>query len=306
MELNIVFGTGNTAEKLLRFEEKLNIGFFIDNSITKQGNIFHGKKVKSPDEILTTEFEYLIIASEQYYEEINRQCVEQLKIAIEKIIIFHDNDYDKSIVTTVDINKIVPYTEIIIPWKKARINIEVPLHGETYKAKERRIREGFFDRYCNGEGLDIGFGNDLVLPDCYGWEFCNGNAQYLREVEDESFDYVHSSHCIEHMVDVRIALKNWFRVVKKEGYLLLLLPHRELYEKRKTLPSKWNPDHKHMFLIGKRELPDTLDIIEEIREGLETGYQIIYAKECSEGWSIPDPNTHSNGEYSIEIVIKKL
>lgn len=59
-----------------------------------------------------------------------------------------------------------------------------------------------------------------------------------------------------------------------------------------------------MFLIGEAEAPDTLDIVEEIRESL-TKYDILYIKKCDEGHTIDDPEVHSDGEYSIEIVIKK-
>ena len=193
----------------------------------------------------------------------------------------------------------------IISFEKRPIKGNLPSGEETGKAHARRQREGFFDKYCNGEGLDIGCASDPLTPTCSGWELSNGDAQYLRGIEDESFDFVYSSHCLEHMRDVRIALKNWFRVVRRGGTLILYIPHRNLYEKIKTLPSKWNIDHKHMFLIGEVEAPDTLDIVEEIRESL-TGYDILYIKKCDEGHTIENTDVHSDGEYSIEIVIKKL
>ena len=121
--------------------------------------------------------------------------------------------------------------------------------GETGKAQNRRKREGFFEKYCQGEGLDIGCGNDPVVDGVYGWDLMNGDAQYLKGVEDDSLDFVYSSHCLEHMIDVRIALYNWFRVLKAGGYLILYIPHRDLYEK-KELPSRFNPHHKHMFILG--------------------------------------------------------
>ena len=135
----------------------------------------------------------------------------------------------------------------------------------------------------------------------------NGDAQYLQGVGDEEFDYVYSSHCLEHVDDVRCALKNWFRVVKKGGFLLLYIPHRDLYEKKDRLPSRFNPHHKHMFLIGKAEPPDTLDIEEEIRSSLPGGgYSIEYVKTCSDGYVSYSDTTPSAGEYSIECVIRKI
>ena len=194
-----------------------------------------------------------------------------------------------------------------VPFKKEPAKI-YPLgyESETAKAHDRRVREGFFDKYTNrGGGLDIGYGGDPVIPNCCGWDFKNGDAQYLAGIEDETFDFVYSSHCLEHMYDVRIALKNWFRVVKRGGYLLLAIPHRDLYEKKTQLPSRWNFDHKHMFLIGKSEPPDTLDIVEEIKNSLDD-FDIKYIKACDEGHTITDPLVHSDGEYQIEIVIQKL
>lgn len=200
---------------------------------------------------------------------------------------------------------IIPKTKPKVPFEKKPAEIYQHYEGETSRAHDRRAREGFFDKYCQGEGLDVGYGGDVITPTASGWDFRNGDAQYLSGIEEESFDYVYSSHCLEHMYDVRTALKNWFRVVRRGGYLLLAIPHRDLYEKRTQLPSRWNPDHKHMFLIGRAEPPDTLDIVEEIRESLN-GYDIKYIKACDYGHTITDPNRHSDGEYQIEIVIQKL
>lgn len=199
---------------------------------------------------------------------------------------------------------IIPKSKPEIPFEKKPAEIYQHYEGETSRSHARRKREGFFEKYCRGEGLDIGYGGDILTPECSGWDFRNGDAQYLSGIEAESFDFVYSSHCLEHMYDVRTALKNWFRVVRRGGFLILAIPHRDLYEKRTQLPSRWNGDHKHMFLIGKAEPPDTLDIIEEVRESLND-YDIKYVKACDEGHTITDPNRHSDGEYQIEMVIQK-
>ena len=176
--------------------------------------------------------------------------------------------------------------------------------GETSKAHSRRVKEGFVENYCKGEGLDIGFGSDLITNDAKGYDFEHGNAQYLKGVKDNSYDFVYSSHTIEHLPDPAEGVKNWFRVVKPGGYLILYLPHRDLYEKKKTLPSRFNPDHRHFFLIDRYEEPDTVGVVPMIEKTL-TDFEIIYAKECSEGHTITDPELHSNGEFSIEVVIRK-
>jgi SAM-dependent methyltransferase len=175
---------------------------------------------------------------------------------------------------------------------------------ETTRARPRREREGFFDRYCQGAGIDIGYGGDPVTPSCRGWDFEHGDAHFLKGVPDESFDFVYSSHTLEHMDDPEAAIRNWWRVLKPGGHLLLYIPHRDLYEKRMHLPSRWNAEHKHFFLVDRDDLPDTIGVLPLLSRAL-TGYRVIYAKACDEGHTITDPSRHSDGEYSIEAVVQK-
>jgi len=175
---------------------------------------------------------------------------------------------------------------------------------ETSKARGRRVREGFFERYCRGIGLDIGYGGDLLAPNCRPWDIEHGDALHLRPLKDASFDFIYSSHTLEHMPDPSLALKNWWRVLKLGGYLILYIPYRDLYEKKRELPSRWNPDHKFYFLVDEDDPPVTLGIVPLIRRSLSEA-EIIYARVCREGFTLTDPDVHSDGEYSIEVVTQK-
>jgi SAM-dependent methyltransferase len=175
---------------------------------------------------------------------------------------------------------------------------------ETSKARGRRVREGFFERYCRGIGLDIGYGGDLLAPNCRPWDIEHGDALHLRPLKDASFDFIYSSHTLEHMSDPSAALKNWWRVLKPGGYLILYIPHRDLYEKKWGLPSRWNPDHKFYFLVDEDDPPVTLGIVPLIRRSLSEA-KIVYAQICREGFTLTDPDVHSDGEYSIEVVAHK-
>jgi SAM-dependent methyltransferase len=176
--------------------------------------------------------------------------------------------------------------------------------AETSKARTRRMRDSFFETFCGGKGLDVGFGGDPVTADCRGWDFEHGDAQYLDGIEDAGYDFVYSSHTLEHMDDPTVALQNWWRAVKPGGYLILYVPHRDLYEKKRTLPSRWSPHHQRFFLIDQDDPPDTVGIVPLLKRSI-SGFEIVYVKECSEGHTITDPETHSDGEYSIEAVIRK-
>lgn len=177
--------------------------------------------------------------------------------------------------------------------------------GETSKAKPRRLREGFFERYCQGRGLDIGYGGDPIVPGAQGWDYEHGDAHYLNGLNDAEFDFVYSSHLLEHLPDSEAALRNWWRVLKPGGYLLLYLPHRDLYEKKTTLPSRFNDDHAHFFLPDRDEAPDTVGVLPLLQRVLP-GCDVVYCKTCDEGYKNPGDNLPSEGEYSIEVVVRKM
>ncbi len=176
--------------------------------------------------------------------------------------------------------------------------------GETAKAHARRMREGFFERYCIGRGLDIGYGGDLLATNCIGWDREHGDAQSLAGVDDDSFDFVYSSHTLEHVVDASEALRNWYRVVKPGGHLILLVPDRDLYEKKLELPSRWNPDHRRFFVLDRDEPPHTIGLLSLISQSIRSA-AVVAARRCAEGHTIVDPALHSDGEYSIEVILRK-
>lgn len=177
---------------------------------------------------------------------------------------------------------------------------------ETSKARNRRLSEGFF-RYCTGKILDVGCGDDPIFKSVEKWdiELGNGDATFMDGVDDQSYDTVHSSHCLEHLLDPVTALKNWFRILKPGGYLILLTPHRELYEKRKTLPSRWNPDHKFFILPDEDDPPHTWSLV-GLLDKTDVDYKLIKLQVCDADHTITDPNIHSDGEYSTECICKKI
>jgi len=179
-----------------------------------------------------------------------------------------------------------------------------PSYGESFKSHVRRQEEGFFDKYCVGDGLDIGYGGDPVVPNVRGWDFEHGDAHYLNGLEDEQFDFVYSSHLLEHLPDIETALVNWWRILKKGGYLILYLPHRDLYEKKKTLPSRFNDDHAHFFLPDVDDPPDTIGLRPLVKR-LFADMELEYCKVCDAGYSSLGDELPSEGEYSIELIARK-
>jgi ADP-heptose:LPS heptosyltransferase len=110
----------------------------------------------------------------------------------------------------------------------------------------------------------------------------------MCDVEDlsvfgsQSMDFVYSSHTLEHISDYKSALKEWWRVVKVRGYLILYLPHKDFYPNMGQNGS--NPDHKHDFLPQ-----DIISAMEEL-----SGWDLL---ECQE--------RNEDQEYSMLLIFQK-
>ena len=103
-----------------------------------------------------------------------------------------------------------------------------------------------------GEGLDIGCGPDPVFPGVMPFDLSHGDANHVTQYIKTQFDFVYSSHCLEHMIDARAAILDWWQLVKPGGVLFLLVPDEDLYEQG-YWPSRFNRDHKWTFTIAKKQ-----------------------------------------------------
>ena len=99
------------------------------------------------------------------------------------------------------------------------------------------------------------------------------------------------SHFLEHVVDYKATLAEWWRVVKPGGHLVLYLPHAELYP-RIGQPGS-NPDHKHDFLPDdilnamKAIATTGADVVEDEVRGAEDEYSFfqVYRKRSDGAWN---------------------
>jgi len=188
---------------------------------------------------------------------------------------------------------------------------------ETKKANARRIRDSRFeDIFFVGKGIDIGAGSDSLSKGIFNniesidiFEANEGDAQeVLKYREKESYDFVYSSHCLEHVVDPEAAIIEWFSLVKPGGYMVITVPDEDLYEQG-VFPSRWNGDHKHTFTIFKQEswspasinvtdLIDCLDNYQVVKIDLLDHKYDYGLKGVDQTWG--------NAEATIEFVLKKV
>lgn len=175
---------------------------------------------------------------------------------------------------------------------------------KTIAAKER---SGFVAKYLSGANiLDIGYRGYLddvvpIVPQAIGVDLnYPGYDGRTLPFADNSQDAVFSSHCLEHIEDFRHALREWYRVLKVGGFMIVTVPHQFLYEKRAGLPSNFNRDHKRFYTPAS--------LMAEVESALAPNtYRVRHLADNDDhfDYTIP-PEKHSGGCYELETVIEKL
>lgn len=189
--------------------------------------------------------------------------------------------------------------------------------GFTNSLKRRMCDVDFVSKYFVGDGIDIGAGNDNInskqnifnkIKSCRLWDLKDGDATYLKTLEDNSFDFIHSSHCLEHLENTKLALENWIRVCKKGGYLIVTVPDEDLYEQG-IWPSRYNYDHKHSFTIYKSSswCPKSVNVLNLLAD-LSHLAEIEKIHLIYSGWEESKKGrdqTLQGVECNIEFILKK-
>jgi len=156
-------------------------------------------------------------------------------------------------------------------------------------------------RYTRGIGMDVGCGPgkafrhmigvdnqkdvdlfgiamqpDLVIADA---------AKLSASVEAASLPYVFSSHLLEHIEDHQACLADWWSCIQEGGYLVLYLPHADLYPNIGTPGA--NPDHVHDFrpqdIVSAMVAVGSWDLLvnEKRDQGREYSFLLVFQKRAS-------------------------
>lgn len=128
--------------------------------------------------------------------------------------------------------------------------------GRTYpeivrEGRATRWIEPVALRFCQGKGLDIGAGSYplpgavVVDPALGPWDAAN-----LPPAPEGGWDYIYSSHTLEHLADWVGALDLWIGQLRTDGCLFLYLPDYSM--------PYWRPWHnrKHRHVMDREVLAD--------------------------------------------------
>lgn len=155
--------------------------------------------------------------------------------------------------------------------------------------------------------IDIGAGKlPLNVPGLkvQQWDKEDGDATLMRGVADSAFATVYSHHCLEHLDDPITALRNWSRLLAAGGHLYVTVPHRDLYEKRRTLPSLFNSDHRTFWLPDRADPPHTFSLYHCVRSACPN-LEFISMRVVNSDYVVTPPEVHAKGDFHLEIVMRK-
>lgn len=190
---------------------------------------------------------------------------------------------------------------------------------ECSKSIARRLHApDFTRRFMVGDGLDIGGGPDPLslyqelfcrITSVRTWDLNDGDAQHMEDVPDESFDFVHSSHCLEHLGDPGQGLRNWLRVLRPGGHLIVTVPDEDLYEQG-VFPSTYNRDHKWTFTVNKTRSwsPRSINVLDLVAE-LGAAAELVRLERLTSTYRFELPRFDQTltpaAESGIEFIIRK-
>ena len=211
---------------------------------------------------------------------------------------------------------------------KKKINKKITHWGDRLQFEFSSI-----EKYLIGNGIDVGCGTNRISPeilsidqqpnkkfahadivhDCHDLEITEPKEwnETTFTFEDNTIDFIFSSHCLEDFEDIKTVFMNWWNKIKLNGYMILLLPDMEpcscdycqsepaktAREKEKRSARYWtiedyeinkrgNPSHKTN--VGKNYIQSMLD-------KLNIKFEMV---QCD---TLPHNKT-----CSIDFVIKKL
>lgn len=144
----------------------------------------------------------------------------------------------------------------------------------------------YIDGYCQGFGLDVGAGYRTLSPSTLtNDKFVSGcdfsyDADKL-EFANNYFDYIYASHVLEHTKDILKSVKEWLRVVKIGGYVVIVGPDKRFTPSlgMVNVDNQHTGDYEFEEIREIMKLLDNADIVNKNPSALPNfSYQIILRK----------------------------
>lgn len=127
----------------------------------------------------------------------------------------------------------------------------------------------FAKYFCSGKGLDIGcMHKQWAFPGAWPIDKNFPDEYDAFNLPDGLFDYIFSSHCLEHLNDWVAALDYWTTKISSGGVIFLYLPH---YSQEYWRP--WN-NRNHLHSLHGEVLRDYFESKRSYNNIIVTGHDL--------------------------------
>lgn len=141
--------------------------------------------------------------------------------------------------------------------------------SETAKYRHLTAKWCYTDGGVPGVGVDIASQGDRVVPWAISFDlpvdefnkYCSNHPPFgtihLRghatrlPFENNSLDFVYSSHLLEDYEDWEPVMREWNRVLKPQGYMIVIVPDKERWAKAIEVGQTPNCSHRHEATLGE-------------------------------------------------------
>ena len=101
--------------------------------------------------------------------------------------------------------------------------------------------------------------------------------------KDSSYDCVLASHCLEHIANPLLALAEWKRVLKNDGLLLLILPHKDgTFDWRRPTTPLAHMIEDYEDAVGEEDMTHLPEILElhDLSRDIPAGTKDQFEQRC--------------------------
>lgn len=128
----------------------------------------------------------------------------------------------------------------------------------------------FAKEFCFGSGLDIGGLFNCDFPGAQIINILNNDKWNAENLPNKRYDYIFSSHTLEHLNNYIKILEYWKKHLKEDGVLFLYLPHPDM--------EYWLPQNnrKHIHRFEPKEIQKLL---------IDLGFSSVIISERDLYWS---------------------
>jgi SAM-dependent methyltransferase len=114
------------------------------------------------------------------------------------------------------------------------------------------------------------------------------DAVDIPVINNETYDFIFSSHTLEHIANPLKAIKEWLRIVKKDGYIIIIVPekaycfdHKRDYSKFSTLLEQYEKNVGEDDLSTLKEILINHDLIKD----KPAGTFLEFTKRCLDNYN---------------------